>query len=101
MTFNEVPVRGMYFRGSDVVALVDTLQVGTKLDLEREPDNAHDAFAIKVLFESTHIGYLGAEYASWIAPHMDEGQSFTATITSLAEGKKGHSEPICLVTSDG
>lgn len=97
MIFNSVPIVGSYFRGKDVQALVATLEVGTRLRLEREPDNTFDQYAIKAFYEDVHIGYVAANIASWIAPKMDEGLSAVAQIEEMAENAKGNAQPMCEV----
>ena len=68
---------GLYFRdredGGVARALVDELVPGAALRLEREPENPHDGFAIKVLVDEVHIGYLPANQAMHLAPMLEEG----------------------------
>jgi len=48
------PLVGAHFR-PPAKALLAVLRNGTPLTLEREPDNAYDPQAVKVLVESVHI----------------------------------------------
>lgn len=65
------------------------------IDLIREPTNQYDMNAIKVIAEQKQIGYLGKEYASILAPLMDEGEEFTATVKGIGEFKN---RPYCEIT---
>ena len=71
-------VKGMHFRGPRAVEAVSLFEEGSELSLEREPDNAYDAYAIKVIFGDLHIGYIEKEKASYLASEMDDGVSFSA-----------------------
>ena len=73
-----------------------------KCRLEREPDNPHDANAIKVILESGrlaktksgfHIGYIKRAVASVIAPVMDAGDwDFTRVKLMLVDDEAGEGE---------
>lgn len=84
----EALVVGMHFRERDGIpakSIVANFIPPVELQLEREPENAFDQFAVKVLYEGQHIGYIEAGVAGFLAPHMDEGQAFTCTVTELVE----------------
>lgn len=97
--FHDVTVVGMHFRERDGVPakeIVATFEPGTQVQLEREPENAFDSFAIKVLYEGHHIGYIEASSALYISPWIDEGHSFTATVERF-ELKRNNNHPICTI----
>ena len=48
-------IAGSYYCEKNVL---DTLKVGSYIDVEAEPDNPHDKNAIKLLFNSQKIGYI-------------------------------------------
>lgn len=57
--------------------------------LEREPENEHDANAIKVNVGDQHIGYIPREVAEQFAPLMDkEGYTARAFLSVLISRKK-------------
>lgn len=60
---------GMKFR--DAVDLVNSLEDGTDLWLEREPDNPHDPNAVKVLYDGLHVAYVKGTEAVGLARKMD------------------------------
>ena len=52
--------------------------------LVREPDNAHDANAIRVaLFGEFFMGYIPKETAAHLAPMMDAGREFDAEFVCI------------------
>ena len=46
--------------------------------LAREPENPHDANAIRVSVGEFSMGYVPKQIARWLAPRMDEGMRFRA-----------------------
>ena len=84
----EAELRGMFFRQPHEREYASAISIGSTFDLEREPDNAYDAFAIKVTKtlstgETLHLGYIAKEVAAWVAPELDEGRSFRCTCTGF------------------
>ena len=69
---------GLFFRdredGGVARGVVEGLLPGATLRLEREPDNEFDGFAIKVLCEDCHIGYIPASQAMHLAPMLEAGE---------------------------
>lgn len=61
------------------------LQVGDVLDLVREPDNPHDAKAVRVEWRGHKLGYVPRRENADVARMLDRGQPLTARITRLAE----------------
>lgn len=65
------------------------------IELKREPDNKYDMNAIKVLADGRQIGYVGKEYASIIAPLLDEYEEFDVKVKGIGEYKN---RPYCEIT---
>jgi hypothetical protein len=61
------------------------MQVGDALTLIREPDNAHDAKAVRVEWQGRKIGYVPRRENADVARLLDRGQVLTARIVRLAE----------------
>ena len=70
-------------------------RAGMPLRLVREPSNQFDKNAIGawitarafIFFTSeVQIGYIGADVAAELAPHMDRGESVTAAISEVTGG---------------
>lgn len=79
---------GVNFRGAEIMDLVQTLQVGQDLTLERDPMNEYDGNAVKVIYQNAEgedifIGFVAKEVAAEIAPLMDSGYAGTAQIRSF------------------
>lgn len=83
--FPQVEVVGMHFRGGGAKDVAAALSPGDSVRLEREPDNAYDAYAIKVFVEDLHIGYIERGQAAWIAPYMDDEKTPEAIVTGHKE----------------
>lgn len=78
-------VAGVTFEGRQDV--VRSLVPGDPLLLRREPDNPHDPHAVKVLTGSgAQVGFLSARVAARLAPSMDTGVRYAATVSQLTGG---------------
>ena len=67
--------------------LIELLDPGDELYLEREPDNEYDENAIAVFNESwEQIGYLSRKVAEELAPLMDEGYETKCIVTAITGG---------------
>ena len=77
------PLAGyQYHAGSDVWR---ELKVGDRLDLKREPDNPHDARAVRVEWRGRQLGYLPRAENQAVAAEMDRGGRVEARIARLRE----------------
>ena len=61
------------------------MRVGDALTLIREPDNPHDAKAVRVEWQGHTIGYVPRRENADVARFMDGGQKLVARISRLAE----------------
>ena len=61
------------------------MQVGDALTLIREPDNPHDAKAVRVEWQGHKIGYVPRRENADVARFMDGGQKLVARISRLTE----------------
>jgi len=61
------------------------MQVGDALTLIREPDNPHDARAVRVEWQGHKIGYVPRRENADVERFMDGGQALVARIARLAE----------------
>ena len=98
--FPNVTVVGMHFRERDGIpakAIVSNFVPPVDLEIEREPSNLYDAYAIKVLYEDQHIGYIEAKQAMYISPWLDQGVEYTCVVTGL-ETRKNNLHPIVTLT---
>ncbi|HEV2439693.1 MAG TPA: single-stranded-DNA-specific exonuclease RecJ [bacterium] len=71
----------------DHQAVLTTLRAGDRLRLRREPANPHDPHAVKVLTEDDRaVGYLNARLAGRLAPLMDAGVRYVASVAGVTGG---------------
>ena len=79
------PLAGFqYHAGAE---LWDQLQPGDKLTLAREPDNSHDARAVRVSWQGRQLGYLPRAENDAVAAAMDRGERVEARIAALVKHK--------------
>ncbi|MGH2348903.1 MAG: single-stranded-DNA-specific exonuclease RecJ, partial [bacterium] len=72
-------------------AAVGALAAGDPLVLTREPDNAHDPHAIRISTAAgEQVGYLSARLAARLAPLIDAGERYTATVSQVTGGGDRH-----------
>lgn len=61
------------------------MRVGDALALVREPDNSHDAGAVRVEWQGHKIGYVPRRENSDVARLLDRGQVLEARIVRLSD----------------
>jgi len=75
------PLAGFqFYAGRD---LWDEMKAGDALVLAREPENAHDAHAVRVEWRGRKLGYLPRAENRAVASEMDRGGKVTARIARL------------------
>jgi len=57
------------------------------VELVREPQNPHDTNAVAVVCNGNKIGYVGRQYVQILAPMMDQGREFQASIMEVDKYK--------------
>lgn len=78
-------VVGVTFEGRQQV--VQRLAAGDVLALERQPDNPVDPHAVRVVNAGgEQVGYLSARVAARLAPSMDSGTRYSATVSQVTGG---------------
>jgi hypothetical protein len=60
------------------------LRVGDRLELAREPENAHDANAVSVSWRGRKLGYVPRRDNAALAWGLDRGAALRARISALA-----------------
>lgn len=79
------PLAGFrYYAGE---TLWQEMKVGDELDLVREPDNMHDANAVRVEWRGHKLGYLPRAENRAVAAEMDRGAPVIARIAALAQDR--------------
>ena len=78
-------VVGVTFEGRQQI--VRRLTAGDVLALERQPDNPVDPHAVRVVNAGgEQVGYLSARVAARLAPSMDSGTRYSATVSQVTGG---------------
>ena len=68
------------YRYYEAPALAAAIQPGEDLDLVREPDNPHDANAVRVEWRGRKLGYVPRASNAALAWAMDSGETVTARV---------------------
>lgn len=84
----KLKVVGVTFDGKQEI--IKQLNKSSTITIRREPTNKFDTNAIAVWSEIGQVGYIGKDYASILAPMMDGGTQFNASIAELDEYKGTH-----------
>lgn len=77
------PLAGSQFHALEEVR--EQLQVGMPLQLVREPENPHDARAVRVDWQGHVLGYLPRVENSTVSRALDAGEAVEARIARLRE----------------
>jgi hypothetical protein len=81
MLVQRTPLAGSQYYA--VEARWNELRVGDALSLEREPDNRHDARAIRIRWQGEPLGYLPRARNRAVSAAMDRGQKLVGRIAEL------------------
>jgi HIRAN domain-containing protein len=73
------------FRYAEAAAVWPDLAMGDALELVREPDNPHDANAVRVEWHGRKLGYVPRAENAALAWAMDRGEPVRARVSRLAE----------------
>ena len=68
------------YRYHQAPALAAALKLGETLDLVREPDNPHDANAVRVEWQGRKLGYVPRASNAALAWAMDSGETVIARV---------------------
>jgi hypothetical protein len=77
------PLAGFQYHAG--AAVWSDLKVGDQLTLIREPDNLHDARAVRVEWRGVQLGYLPRVENEAVAAAMDRGERVEGRIAALVE----------------
>jgi hypothetical protein len=73
------------FRYGEAAAVWPELREGDALELVREPDNPHDANAVRVDWRGRKLGYVPRRENAAIAWGLDRGAPLRARVSRLAQ----------------
>ncbi len=71
------------YRYHEASGIWHLLRIGDSLDLVREPDNPHDALAIRVEWQGRKLGYVPRRENDALAWAMDRGEALRARISRM------------------
>ena len=77
------PLAGFRYHAAAEVG--PALRVGDALELAREPENPHDANAVRVLWRGRVLGYVPRRENAALAWGLERGMQLRARISALAE----------------
>lgn len=89
----KLKVVGVTFSNEDGTSrqdIIENMATNSPIILKREPHNTYDTNAIMVSTMDGQVGYIGKDYASIIAPMMDQGKVFEASVAEVAFYKGTH-----------
>ena len=79
------PLAGFQYYGGR--QLWDDMKTGDRLTLVREPENVHDANAVRVEWNGHRLGYVPRRENSDVARQMDRGAPVKARIVRLTQAR--------------
>jgi hypothetical protein len=83
MLVQSSPLAGFqYYQGEQ---LWEEIKVGDPLTLAREPENAHDSYAVRVEWRGQKLGYVPRRENQAVAQHMDRGGNVEARVSKLRQ----------------
>lgn len=77
------------YRHAEAKTVWPQLSLGDRLELRREPDNAHDADAVRIQWRGRKLGYVPRAENAALAWAMDRGEVLHARISRLVEHRNG------------
>ena len=75
------------FRHYDGGAVLRDLKPGDRLELVREPDNPHDANAVRVEWRGVKLGYVPRRDNAAVARQLDRGAALEARLAGIRENR--------------
>lgn len=81
----ELEVRGIFARTEKARELVPTLEIFDTISLRKEPSNMYDEFAVKVIAQRCHVGYIPREESSFVTELIDEKRIKKVICSSAGE----------------
>jgi len=79
---------GVHFRPAEAKVIHNALQIGERVELVADPDNAYDPNAVKVMAEGEHIGFVARVNNYEIADYLNDGGTEAVATINRKEGNK-------------
>ena len=97
------PVVGVSFvpgYPNNILALLD-INKGVPIELVRNPENPYDKNAIEVRLNGVMLGHLAKEVAARLAPELDNGAEYWATLYQVRVSPENPNNPGLDILVDG
>jgi hypothetical protein len=91
-----IPVVGVTFvpeYPNNILRLVMLSSSPTYVQLVRNPNNAYDSNAVEVRYQDAMLGHVSKDVAARIAPIMDQGDSYLASVFQVRVSPENPKNP--------
>ena len=72
---------GLFYRTEAAQEEASSLCIGDSLSLKRNPSNEYDEFAVKVMSNSYHIGFIPQDYSEYVSTELKKGNKFRVYVS--------------------
>lgn len=83
----EIEVKGIFARSARAKGLVPYLNVDDEIKLRKEPSNPYDPFAVKVMSDRIHLGYVPAENSEFVTGLIDRKAIKKVIVSNAGDAK--------------
>ncbi len=83
----EVDVKGIFYRSKAAKEEIPYLNAKDEIKLRKEPTNPYDDFAVKVMYERKHLGYIPKENSELVSNLIDQKRIKRILVTNTGDGK--------------
>ena len=67
----DIEVKGIYYRTKLAKETIPNLNIDSVIKLRKEPSNEYDSYAVKVMYDRIHLGYVPAKISKRITDLID------------------------------
>lgn len=82
-----VEIKGIFARSRRAKEMIPNLTVWDDIKLRREPSNPYDEFAVKVMCDGVHLGYVPAEESEFVSTLIKSKRIVDVVISAVDDGK--------------
>lgn len=83
----EFEVKGVFYRSKAAKEMIPILDVHDEIRLRKEPDNPYDPFAVKVLCDRKHLGYVPAELSKEVTELINKKMIKRILVVNAGDAK--------------
>lgn len=74
---------GLYYRSSKAKKVANELESGDFLEIKREPSNQFDPYAVKILNNGVHLGYVPMDYSEEVSSNLKKDRLYYFAVIDL------------------